>query len=111
MRRALSLSLLLLAVAAPGRVAGQFDGDFRRGFSPNLNGIWYMGGDQDAPCEIIQRPDGRAQFINEYGERAWGMMFGDRIRVPDWGDQRRGGLVGRVRGNTIEWSNGTYWTR
>jgi hypothetical protein len=111
MRWAIPLTLLVLSAAAPARVAGQFGDDFRRGYIPNLNGIWYMEGDPDYPCEIIQRPDGRAQFINEYGERAWGMVFGDWIRVPDWGDQWRGGLRGRVRGNTIYWSNGTHWTR
>jgi hypothetical protein len=62
-------------------------------------------------CEIRQRPDGRAQFINENGSRAWGRVSPDRVYVPDWQDEYGRGLVGRVRGDRIIWPDGNYWYR
>ncbi len=78
---------------------------------PNLNGIWYLSGDEDNLCEVKhKRGTNRAVFVNENGDRATGVIRGDRIWIRSWGDPRTG-LQGEVRGDRIRWSNGTYWAR
>jgi hypothetical protein len=104
MRKAIPLALLL-AFAACERARAQ------RGRVPDISGTWYMNGDRGAPCEIIQRrPNGRALFINEKGSRALGVIRGDRVFIPDWGDEGRG-QEGRLRGDRIEWPGGSFWSR
>lgn len=79
---------------------------------PNISGVWYMHGDPDLRCEIVQkRLDGRALFINEHGSSAWGTVQGHLVSIPDWTDGRTEGLVGRIRGDRIIWPNGTFWER
>jgi hypothetical protein len=109
MRRIAAITLLLVAFAAPALVRGERD----NGRIPDLAGIWYMNGHEDAPCEIVQRrPDGRALFINERGSEAWGTVRGDRVFIPDWTDgEGSQGLRGRIRGDRIIWPNGSYWCR
>jgi hypothetical protein len=120
MKKIMALTLMLLVSTVPGRVAGQEErireiprddrGPLDR--IPDLNGTWYMNGDEDSPCEIIQpRPDGRAVFINENGSRARGFVRRDHVWIPKWTDGRRRGLRGRIRGDRIVWPNGTYWSR
>jgi hypothetical protein len=115
MKTALSLaasSFLLLTFAAPA-VPQRFNDPGFRNRIPNLNGIWYMHDDENLPCRIIQRrPDGRAEFINEHGQAAWGEISRDRVFIPDWNDgEGSDGLEGRIRGNMIIWPNGTFWSR
>ena len=113
MKWTIPITLLLLAVPAPARVMGAWDDDPGWNRLPNLNGTWYMNGDEFSPCRIIQRrQDGRAEFINENGDRARGIVQGDSVFIPEWNDgTRRSGLSGRIRGDMIIWPNGTYWSR
>lgn len=95
----------------PNQVAPR-DDDNDRYRIPNLSGTWYMNGDPDAPCEIVQRrPGDRAEFINENGSRAYGTVTHNRVWIPEWSDGRSRGLVGTIRGDQIVWPNGTYWSR
>jgi hypothetical protein len=98
--------LLVLAFAAPERA------DARRDRIPNLAGTWYLNGDGNSPCKIIQRRlDGRAVFINENGSRARGKVRAGRVWIPKWSDGTSKGLRGRIRGRRIVWPNGSYWSR
>ena len=72
-----------------------------------LEGTWYLNGERDKPCEIVSTR-GRFEAKNERGETS--PLVYDRsgaIRARDWQD----GLRGEIRGNRIEWANGTTWTR
>ena len=104
-----SLLLLMFAVPAPSQ---RFD---YRGFRnlPNISGTWYMSDDGDLPCRIIQHsPGDRAVFINEHGMRAEGRVYPDHVFVPAWNDgYGSDGLEGVIRGDTIVWANGSYWSR
>ena len=120
MKKIMALTLILLASTVPGRVDGQDErtrdihreNRRERGRVPDLNGTWYLNGDEDSPCEIIQRRlDGRALFINENGSRARGTVRGDRVWIPKWTDGRSRGLQGRIRRDRIVWPNGSYWSR
>jgi hypothetical protein len=115
MWKALPLVLLLVPFAIPDQAAAQpgWPGPMPpRGPVPNLAGVWYMHGDPNLPTEIVQpMPDGRALFVNEKGDRAWGEIHGDRVWIPRWSDGRSRGLVGVLRGDRIVWPNGTYWSR
>ena len=105
-------SVLLLVFVAPAIPQPRDDGGLRNRV-PNLNGTWYMHDDEDLPCRIIQRrADGRAEFINEHGQRALGSVSRDRVFIPDWNDgEGSDGLEGRIRGNMIIWPNGSFWSR
>jgi hypothetical protein len=71
-----------------------------------LEGTWYLNGERDKPCEIVST-GGRFEARNERGNSS--LLEYDRgsIRARDW----EGGLRGQVRGDRIEWANGTTWTR
>ena len=72
----------------------------------DLQGRWYMNGDPNRPTDIHM--SGRnLQATNENGQTTRLEMDrrGD-IYASDWQ-----GLRGDVRGDRIEWSNGTTWTR
>jgi hypothetical protein len=72
-----------------------------------LEGTWYLNGERDKPCTIISTHNG-LEARNERGEIS--RLVYDRhgsIRARDW----EGGLRGEVRRYTIEWANGTTWTR
>jgi hypothetical protein len=78
------------------------NGDRRR-----LEGTWYLNGERDKPGEIVSTRGG-FEAKNERGETS--PLVYDRygsIRARNWED----GLRGEVRGNRIEWANGTTWTR
>ena len=113
MQRTTSITLgtitAALLLAAPARA--QWGPDWGPPALPNLNGTWYMHGNPDQPTEILQRPSGRALFINEHGSRARGMVYPDRVFIPDWSDGSSRGLVGRVRGDRIVWPYGNFWSR
>jgi hypothetical protein len=79
---------------------------------PNISGTWYMWGDGDKPCQIIQRQlDGRALFINEHCSRAWGTVQGNQVWIPDWNSSVSQGLWGTIQGDRIVWPDGSYWSR
>src|SRR5690349_16827836 len=71
-----------------------------------LQGRWYMNGDQNKPTEI--KVDGRRlEATNENGQTSrLELDRAGRIRAYDWQ-----GIRGTVKGNRIEWDNGTTWTR
>jgi hypothetical protein len=85
--------------------------DWRHEFSTDerrrLEGTWYLNGERDKPCTIFSSRDG-LQARNERGEtsRLVHGRYGS-IRARDW----EGGLRGEVRRHSIEWANGTAWTR
>jgi hypothetical protein len=104
MRRIMAM-VVVAAVAGPGSAWAQ------PARVPDISGSWYLNNNRDSPCKIIQRrPDGRAVFINEKGSRADGTIRGDRVLVPDWGDED-GPLVGRLRADRIVWPDGSFWAR
>ena len=71
----------------------------------NLAGTWYMNGDRDKRAEI--NGSGRElQAKNENGQTS--RLEVDRrgnVHARDWD------VTGHIRGNRIEWDNGTTWTR
>lgn len=72
-----------------------------------LEGTWYLNGERDKPCMIVSTHDG-FEAKNERGQTS--RLVYDRygsIRARDW----EGGLRGEVRRQSIEWANGTTWTR
>jgi len=72
-----------------------------------LEGTWFLNGERAKPCEIVSTR-GRFEAKNERGETS--PLAYDRygsIRARDW----ENGLRGEIRGNKIEWANGTTWTR
>jgi hypothetical protein len=79
---------------------------------PYIGGTWYMWGDEDQPCFIRQRRgSNQAVFINEHGNRAEGWIRGDRVWIPDWG-QNGQGQAGLIRGDRIIWlPDRSYWSR
>jgi hypothetical protein len=75
--------------------------DWRR-----LEGTWYLNGERDQPCEIVSTRGG-LEVRNERGDSSPLVYDRGSIRARDW----EGGLRGEVRGDRIEWANGTTWTR
>ena len=71
-----------------------------------LEGTWYLNGERDQPCEIVSTR-GRFEARNERGDSSPLTYDRGSIRARDW----EGGLRGEVRGERIEWANGTTWTR
>jgi hypothetical protein len=88
------------------------DRDYRAYRVPDIGGQWFMWGDEDKPCFIRQRAGSRhALFINEHGSRAWGTIRGNRVFIPDWGDNGMG-QRGIIRGDRITWlPDRSYWSR
>ena len=111
MKRMLMIVPTLLLLAVPAAAQPLRDNG-RRDLAPNLNGTWYMNGDEALPCYIEQRPSGRALFTNEKGSAAWGEVHGRSVWIPDWsaGDGEQG-LEGRIRGDRIVWPDGHFWSR
>jgi hypothetical protein len=107
MKRATTLWLLLLAflfVACVGR-DGRFGSIF--GDPRAVEGTWYLNGDRDKRTEIISTRDGY-EARNEHGQASrLEIGLGGNIRARDW----ENGLRGTVRRDSIEWENGTRWTR
>ena len=72
----------------------------------DLQGTWHMNGDRNKRAKI--NGNGRElQATNENGQTS--RLEVDRrgnVHAPDWN-----GVTGHVRGNRIEWNNGTTWTR
>ena len=71
-----------------------------------LVGTWYSGGDRDKVARIVDTRGG-LEARNENGQTSRLESDGrSRVRALDWG-----GTTGEIRGDRIEWSNNTYWTR
>lgn len=112
MKCPLAVGLLVLALAVPAQAQFGPRPIPRPPAVPNLSGTWFLNGDRNKPCEIVQYPPGRrAEFTNENGSTAWGTVHGNRVWIPDWSDGVSQGLEGRVRGNRIVWPNGSFWSR
>jgi hypothetical protein len=75
-------------------------------YRQRLEGTWYLNGERDKPCEIFSTRGG-LEVRNERGESSPLVYDRGSIRARDW----EGGLRGEVRGDRIEWSNGTTWAR
>jgi YD repeat-containing protein len=72
----------------------------------SLEGTWYVGGDRNKVARITERRR-ELEARNEHGQTSRLEYEGrGRVRAADWG-----GITGEIRGNRIEWSNNTYWTR
>jgi len=101
MKTAKLLVLLTVGLFLSGCVIADRDWQ-RRG----LEGEWYSGGARDKVASIVSTRDGW-EARNEHGQTSRLEYDGrDRVRALDWG-----GISGEVRGDRIEWSNNTYWTR
>lgn len=72
----------------------------------HLQGRWYLNGDPNKPTDIHMNGR-RLEATNENG-RTTRLEIDRRgdIRASDWK-----GVRGDIKGNRIEWSNGTTWTR
>ena len=82
--------------------------DYRenRNYDHRLEGRWYFNGDPSKPADIHSDRRG-LEARNENGDTS--RLDVDRngnIHAVDWN-----GIRGRVRGNQINWSNGTTWVR
>jgi hypothetical protein len=100
----LALAILISGVFAIPKSA--FTRDDGRYDQSRLQGRWYLDGDPNKVAEINSDRRG-LEARNENGDTT--KLDVDRngdIRARDWHDLR-----GRVRGNRIEWNNGTTWTR
>lgn len=102
-------------LAVPHVAFSRDESDYRRGdwsdrWNDNdvrhLQGRWYLNGDPNKPTDIHMNGR-RLEATNEKGRTSRLEMDrrGD-IRASDWQ-----GLRGDVKGNRIEWANGTTWTR
>jgi hypothetical protein len=112
MKCPLAAGLLMLALATPAPAQFGIRPVPRPPAVPDLRGTWFLNGDRNKPCQIVQYlPGRRAEFTNENGSTAWGTIRGDRVFIPDWSDGISNGLEGRVRGDRIVWPNGTFWAR
>jgi hypothetical protein len=115
--KALISALIVSGVmAVPHTVLSRDDFDYNRrsdrydrwdhNDTRDLQGRWYMNGDPNQPTDIHR--NGRTlEATNEKGQTS--RLELDRrgdVYASDWH-----GLRGDVRGNRIEWSNGTTWTR
>jgi hypothetical protein len=111
MKRKTILALLVLLGLAVASLEAQ---PYRRPYPPTtgIEGRWFYAGDSRQPCYIETLPGGfrgpRLLFTNERGEQSEGrFLSGNRVIAFDWA----GGLSGEIRRDTIEWQNGTIWTR
>lgn len=72
----------------------------------HLQGRWYLNGDPNKPTKITINGR-RLDATNENGNTSrLEMDRAGNIRASDWR-----GIRGSVKGNRIQWENGTTWTR
>jgi hypothetical protein len=76
----------------------------------SIVGHWYFRGDPFAPCfiEPVRTPRGEGLlFTNENGTTALGWLSrnGRSVTIPEWN------LKGTLRGNSLVWPNGDFWSR
>jgi hypothetical protein len=72
----------------------------------NLAGKWYLNGERDKPVEIRSSRKG-LEARNENGDTSRLERRGNNVRALEW----EGGLTGNIKGDRIEWANGSTWTR
>jgi hypothetical protein len=83
---------------------GSSGGSGRR---PNLDGTWYRDGNRSQACSIRQKK-GNLRLKNESGQTG---SFDDPHHITTtWSGQQIGGTIS-PDGNTINWDNGTSWSR
>jgi hypothetical protein len=75
----------------------------------NVQGTWYVGGDQSRACRIDQQ-NGALSLRNETGQTGSGTFTKSHHITTSWSGTRIEGTISRDQ-NRIDWSNGTYWTR
>ena len=114
--RALLSAVVISGILVVPHAAFSRDDDYNRGSGwsdrwndndvRHLQGRWYMNGDPNKPTDIHMNGR-RLEATNENGKPTRLEMDrrGD-VRASDWQ-----GLRGDVKGNRIEWSNGSTWTR
>ena len=76
---------------------------------PNLDGTWYRDGNRSLACSIRQRKK-NVRLTNETGQTATGKIDGRRHVTTNWSGTQIGGNIS-PDGNTINWDNGTSWSR
>ena len=102
MKTAKLLVLLTVGLFLAGCVVADRDSQ-RRG----LEGTWYSGGARDKATSIVSTRGGW-EARNEHGQTSRLVSEGrNSVVALDWG----GGTRAEIRGDRIEWANGTYWTR
>ncbi len=79
------------------------------GRRPNLDGTWYLNGNRSQRCAIRQKK-GNLRLTNESGQTATGSFDSSRRITTYWSGQQIGGTISSD-GNTINWDNGTSWSR
>ena len=77
--------------------------------TPNLDGTWYRGGDRSQRCNIRQRKNS-IQLRNESGQAATGSIDRRGRVTTNWSGTQITGTLSSD-GNTINWDNGTSWSR
>jgi hypothetical protein len=114
--RALLSAVVISGILVVPHAAFSRDDDYNKGSGwsdrwndndvRHLQGRWYMNGDPNKPTDIHMNGR-RLEATNENGKTTRLEMDrrGD-VRASDWQ-----GLRGDVKGNRIEWSNGSTWTR
>jgi hypothetical protein len=85
---------------------GSSGGSGRR---PNLDGTWYRDGNRSQACSIRQKK-GNLRLKNESGQTATGSFDDPHHITTTWSGQQIGGTIS-PDGNTINWDNGTSWSR
>jgi hypothetical protein len=77
--------------------------------TPNLDGTWYRSGDRSQRCTIRQRKNS-IQLRNESGQAATGSIDRRGRVTTNWSGAQITGTLSSD-GNTINWDNGTSWSR
>ncbi len=81
----------------------------RAGTLPNITGTWYYAGDHAKRCRIEQSGTS-VTLTNESGQTGRGTFVNSTTLSTTWdGVQITGNISSDLQ--TINWSNGTYWTR
>ena len=70
---------------------------------------WYRDGNRSLACSIRQRKK-NVRLTNETGQTATGKIDGRRHVTTNWSGTQIGGNIS-PDGNTINWDNGTSWSR
>jgi hypothetical protein len=105
-KQAFALFVMILLGALFALPKNAFTRDDERHDRSRLQGRWYLDGDTNKVAEINADKRG-LEARNENGDTT--RLDVDRngdVRARNWHDLR-----GRLRGNRIEWNNGTTWTR
>ena len=86
------------------------------GTLPDIEGVWYSGGDHSKVCHIRQSGDS-VTMTNEIGQHATGTFTDPGTLSMSWPSPTKPGarvtIVGHIANDLklIYWDNATYWTR